>query len=603
MIRTALLLLLAAAVVAGESAPNYPIMGSGPAVLRVGMAQAIAANWDTGEWERLQLGSGMTTAQASGNATIATGTTANAETVFRIPRYFSGSFTLRGKVTLSQRIANNNFFVEAVDLIGDGLSCSITNSTTIVVTLPTKYPNMSSADVGKSFTVGVISGAAGVPGRYPIASVDTTGRLVTLTVSGWPASGSCTLSAWGLNAYRMLYTSTTATNVAFDAYRNGYGSGDSTLTINTTASGHLFSMVADGISSVYLDTTTNSTSWTQRGQRIERMPDPTTNLVVQVRALNGTTNPASTTTFTLGELVLERTSPMAVTVQSQRGLGSADGPQAVSVVGNTATNQSVNLAQIAGTTTSTGNGTAGTGTARVTIASDNTAFTVNLGTGGTGATSLGKAEDAVAASGDTGVLQLGVRRDALTTSASAAADYNEIATDRFGAILVRSFEKTSRSFNATSNVTSIAATPTDVWDMFGNGTTTVVITRIRVTGIQTTSGTPEMLLIKRSTASSGGTRVAATAIPLDASDSAASSVPGHYTANPTPGTAIGNLRREYVPIPAAASPLAVDGVEWEFGERTKGLVLSGTAQGIALNLNSVTLTGGALTIEVEWYEF
>ncbi len=42
-----------------------------------------------------------------------------------------------------------------------------------------------------------------------------------------------------------------------------------------------------------------------------------------------------------------------------------------------AANQSVNLAQTAGNTTLTGNGTTGTGSQRVTIASDNTAFSVN----------------------------------------------------------------------------------------------------------------------------------------------------------------------------------------------------------------------------------
>jgi hypothetical protein len=48
-----------------------------------------------------------------------------------------------------------------------------------------------------------------------------------------------------------------------------------------------------------------------------------------------------------------------------------------------AANQSVNLAQIAATTTATGNGTASAGCQRVTIASDNTAFSVNAAQSGT----------------------------------------------------------------------------------------------------------------------------------------------------------------------------------------------------------------------------
>jgi len=59
--------------------------------------------------------------------------------------------------------------------------------------------------------------------------------------------------------------------------------------------------------------------------------------------------------------------------------------------------------------------------------------TANLGTGGTGATSLGKAEDAVAASGDTGVAVFAVRRDAPATNVSGAGDYAELAVSGQGA--------------------------------------------------------------------------------------------------------------------------------------------------------------------------
>lgn len=66
-------------------------------------------------------------------------------------------------------------------------------------------------------------------------------------------------------------------------------------------------------------------------------------------------------------------------------------------------------------------------------AGGNTIGAVNLGTGGTGATSLGKAEDAAHASGDTGVAVWGVRVP--TTPAaqtSAAGDYGSLAVDQEG---------------------------------------------------------------------------------------------------------------------------------------------------------------------------
>jgi len=55
--------------------------------------------------------------------------------------------------------------------------------------------------------------------------------------------------------------------------------------------------------------------------------------------------------------------------------------------------------------------------------------TANIGTGGTGATSLGKAEDAVHASGDTGVAVWGVVNTGAATSFAANGDYSPHAVD------------------------------------------------------------------------------------------------------------------------------------------------------------------------------
>ncbi len=70
---------------------------------------------------------------------------------------------------------------------------------------------------------------------------------------------------------------------------------------------------------------------------------------------------------------------------------------------------------------------------------------------GTGATSLGKAEDAVAGSGDTGVFALAVRRDT-ATSGAAAGDYHELQVDATG--YLRTIDKLSEV--ALSNSTSTA---------------------------------------------------------------------------------------------------------------------------------------------------
>lgn len=241
-----------------------------------------------------------------------------------------------------------------------------------------------------------------------------------------------------------------------------------------------------------------------------------------------------------------------------------------------------------------------------TLATVTTVGTVTTLTGttsltpGVAATNLGKAEDAVAASGDTGIFTLNVRRDTLVTSASANGDYNETAVDQYGSMQTRNYEKQARTYSASANITA-AATPSDIAILPGSATTTVFVTKVTISGIQTTGGLAEVLLIKRSAANTGGTSGAMTAIPHDSADAAATAAPLAYTANPTPGAAVGTFRRGYQPIGATTSivnPLVV----YDFGDKGRPIILRGIAQGLAVNLNGVTVTGGTFDVCFEWFE-
>jgi hypothetical protein len=90
-----------------------------------------------------------------------------------------------------------------------------------------------------------------------------------------------------------------------------------------------------------------------------------------------------------------------------------------------------------------GNGASGTGVQRVTIANDSTGIlatvtnVATIGTSvtpGTAAANLGKAEDAVAATGDTGVMIFGVRTDTPATTTNASGDYHPLEIDANGAL-------------------------------------------------------------------------------------------------------------------------------------------------------------------------
>jgi hypothetical protein len=292
---------------------SHPIYGDRGAVVR----QAPADIWSVGfaasgsgllasELTQRTVGTGVTVSQSSSNLVIAAGTTARSEFLARSVASFRGAFIQRHKTILSQRIANNNFHVMLADVIGEGLACTINSATSITVTKVAH--GFTATNVGQFMFVGAISGAAGVPGRYAIAAIPSV-DTITFTVAGWPASGSCTVDLFGWNWIRTLYTGTTATNANVDAQRRGWNSGDTVATINTTASpGHVMNVAADGRNIYWADAlvaSATSAFISTRASRIENIPDDDVELYLYVWSQNGTTAPASGTTWTIGFLSIE----------------------------------------------------------------------------------------------------------------------------------------------------------------------------------------------------------------------------------------------------------------------------------------------------------
>lgn len=285
---------------------------------------------------------------------------------------------------------------------------------------------------------------------------------------------------------------------------------------------------------------------------------------------------------------------------------------------------------------------------------------------GTGATNLGKAEDAAHASGDVGVMALSVRQATAAALAGANADYQPLITDATGRLYVMPFsssateytperltdgtafldtatlfdldsgagtqyvagvglrraasggsveagipaypiavekvDSTKATYSAVAVNIAPAASATDVFTITGSASKTVRILRIGISGIQTTAGLVNVILAKRSTANSGGTSVAATAVPNDSANGAATATVLSYTVNPTPGTLVGNVRGGLIEIGGAAS-VVNEGVIYDFGNLPgQCIVLRGTNQVLAVNLNGVTVTGGSMTYWVEWSE-
>lgn len=313
------------------STSALPVRATPPKLFRTTFAKVIASGVDPEFFTLLRTGTGMAVSQSGGNLVITSGTTANSETVLRSTRSFTNEMILRWQTILSQRIVNNNFIVELVDVIGDGLAITVNSATSVTVTIPSNP--FTSENVGQGMIIGAISGVTNaVPQRGVIASV--SGNNVTFTVAGFPVSGSGTCSLFGWNYHQAIYNGTNANAITYDAQRKGWNSGVTTATINTTATPGHMGILNSGFGVASLSDQLVASAATMptaiRASRVINLPDETAQLFIQLRVLNGTAAPASTTTWTVGTVSMEDFSSQPVTLMNTKSQG-VNTPQPVQV--------------------------------------------------------------------------------------------------------------------------------------------------------------------------------------------------------------------------------------------------------------------------------
>jgi hypothetical protein len=305
-----------------NAAPGQPVRAIGQEVWNVSFADS-GASVLSSDFIAPIVGTGVTYNQTASSLNVVAGTSTNAEFLTRSTIAWRGSMRLKFGIVASQRIANNNFAVLLADLIGAGLSYTINSATSVTVTVPGH--TFTSQSVGQFINLGGITGAAGVPGRYAIASV-VAGTSITFTVAGWPVSGSGTLTLFGHSYVRNLFTGVTATNVAWDAQRRGWATGDTTATINTTATpGTVIHNELTGRECFLMDqlrATSTTPTVATRASRVENIPDDNLDLYIWIWNFNGTVAPASSTTFTLGFVALEKFANFPVYIQGNRANGA-----------------------------------------------------------------------------------------------------------------------------------------------------------------------------------------------------------------------------------------------------------------------------------------
>ena len=305
-----------------NEASGAPVRAIGQEIWNVSFSE-VGASVISNQFVTPQTGTGVSYSQASGALAIVAGTTANAEFFTRSVQNWRPALRLKFSIVSSQRIANNNLAVMLADLVGEGLTVTINSATSITVAQAGHA--FTSTSVGQFVQVGRIVGAAGVPGRYAIASV-VAGTSYNLTVAGWPASGSCTATIFGHSYVRNLVTGTTATNISVDAQRRGWAQGDTTATINTTASpGTIITCELTGREVFWADqlrASTTSPTVAVRANRVENIPDDNLDLYLFIWSFNGTTAPASSTTWTMSFCTVEKFANMPVYIQGNRAQGA-----------------------------------------------------------------------------------------------------------------------------------------------------------------------------------------------------------------------------------------------------------------------------------------
>ncbi|MEW9901050.1 hypothetical protein ABWL39_20745 [Chitinivorax sp. PXF-14] len=355
---------LVASATPQAAAAALPVRPVGEDIWVYAAAASLASAIDATYFVERARGANVTVAQSGGNLLVGASTDTNAEWLARSKRSWRGAWIGRLRHMLSQRIANNNFQVLLADKIGEGLACTVNSATSVTVALPGHA--FTDANVGQSMMIGAISGVAGVPGRYSIASV-VPGVSLTFTVAGWPVGGNCAVDLFGWNNIHVLFNGATATNALFDCQRSGWAAGDVTITSSSSASpGHLLQLRADG-RQVHVEdgATTSSTalSLSGRGSRIEHIPDDSVDLYLYLWSFNAASAPASATTWTIGFCSIEQFANLPVYIAGNRAMAQSLA-MPVTLVGGTANIGSSGGAVYTESSTALGAGASTTGASR-----------------------------------------------------------------------------------------------------------------------------------------------------------------------------------------------------------------------------------------------
>lgn len=154
-----------------------------------------------------------------------------------------------------------------------------------------------------------------------------------------------------------------------------------------------------------------------------------------------------------------------------------------------------------------------------------------------------------------------------------------------------------------TNQISMPTSPTDLVTLYGSATMTVRILRVTIDATQTTAGTYQWYLFKRTSVPTGGSSSPVTITSYDTNNPTTTVTNALYWQTTAPsqgGGAAIRTARQYVGTTAGTG--AVDRLVWDFGRAGQAVVLRGTSQGIAVNCGTVQMAGAGVNVFIEWTE-
>lgn len=204
-----------------------------------------------------------------------------------------------------------------------------------------------------------------------------------------------------------------------------------------------------------------------------------------------------------------------------------------------------------------------------------------------------------------GLLQI---RAIMTAFTSGSASISMRVSPSTGGVFVNQVlpvkitDDTKDTYSATAINFAAANLATDIFTIFGSATKIVKIKRIIIAAVQQAGAVRDVIFIKRSTLNTGGTSTTLTSVPHDSNSVSATAFTRSYTANPTVGTFVGNIRATKLFINTSATVLTEYIVDFETLKVNAPFVLRNVNESISINLNGVTSTANSFTITCTWTE-